>query len=146
MSMSPEKKRFQMKYEDFINFFSNDVKDSKTDSIDALTNENLSRKRNFEFQGIYILCDGDEVVYVGSAYARTIHERLLQYTHDPENDTGNTLVKDIMDFYIKTKEEAIDFIKTLKVYAFEDRSLEYRMIQTLNENGSMIANKAGSHQ
>lgn len=135
-----------MNYDEFIKDFSNDLKGVKFESIDNLTNDNLNRQENFGFPGIYILCDGDEVVYVGSAYARNIHDRLLQYTHDPKTDSGNTLVKDIMDIKEMSEHEAIEYIKTLKVYAFENISLEYKMIAKLQEKGGMILNNAGTHK
>ena len=135
-----------MDYDDFIKLFWEDVEGFQSDEIDCLTNDNLNRKRNFNFSGIYILCDGDEVVYVGSAYARSIHDRLLQYTHDPNTDSGNTLVKDIMDIKEMSKHEAIEYIKTLKVYAFENKSLEYRMIEELHKHEGMIFNNAGTHK
>lgn len=37
---------------------------------------NFNTLSKFDFKGVYIICDNGEVVYVGSAYARTIEQRL----------------------------------------------------------------------
>ena len=48
----------------------------------------------FDFCGVYILSDeNDAVVYVGSAYERTVQKRLHQYLRP--NNSGNTLGKTI---------------------------------------------------
>lgn len=48
----------------------------------------------FRFEGVYIICDSNnEIVYIGSAYARTIEIRLKQYIS--ATDSGNTLGKTI---------------------------------------------------
>ncbi len=51
----------------------------------------------FDFNGVYIIYDKDEVVYVGSAYARKIKKRLKQYISP--TDTGNTLGKTVAKNY-----------------------------------------------
>lgn len=91
----------------------------------------------FDFNGVYILCDRNEkIVYVGSAYARTIKTRLQQYLR--ENDSGNTLGKTIAKGLAGSKkydaaaqekmDEAISIIKELKIYAIKHKDLEYRII------------------
>lgn len=91
----------------------------------------------FDFKGVYVICDKDEVVYVGSAYARTIAERLKQY--NSKSDAGNTLGKSVAkclsgsckyDDSAKTKiGEAIDKIRGFSIYAFEHKDLEYQLIE-----------------
>lgn len=116
--------------------------DELAKSAVLLIKDNLSHKKNFKFHGVYILTDtekDEEVIYVGSAYVRTVHERLLQYTSD--KDTGNTLIKDLIDLeFVSSPNEAVEKIKKLKVYAFKDESLEYKMIGAAE---TLLANKAG---
>ena len=49
--------------------------------------------KDLGFSGVYILCCDDDVVYIGSAYARTIETRLKQYLSP--TDTGNSLLRAI---------------------------------------------------
>lgn len=91
----------------------------------------------FNFKGVYVICDKDEVVYIGSAYARTIEKRLNQYIS--ETDTGNTLGKTVAkqlsnsqkyDQAAKNKlKEAINKIFAFTIYAFEHKDLEYHLIE-----------------
>lgn len=91
----------------------------------------------FDFKGVYVICDKNEVVYVGSAYARTIAERLKQYIS--RSDTGNTLGKSVAkclsgsckyDDLAKTKiSDAIDKIRGFSIYAIEHKDLEYQLIE-----------------
>ncbi len=91
----------------------------------------------FNFRGVYVICDKDKVVYIGSAYARTIEKRLNQYIS--ETDTGNTLGKSVAkrlsnsqkyDQAAKNKlNDAIKQIRTFIIYAFEHKDLEYQLIE-----------------
>jgi hypothetical protein len=106
-----------------------------------LKNENLSRKKNFCYPGVYFLFDKkDEVVYIGSSYARNVHDRLLQYTHDPSMDTGNTLANDLIDAGCTDPSNVCAYISSLRVVAFEDKSVEYKLISIA---GTAIVNKHG---
>ncbi len=90
----------------------------------------------FDFNGVYIICKKDEVVYVGSAYARTIKKRLKQYISP--KDTGNTLGKTVAKELSGSKtynqeaqakmNEAIKRIKTFKICALHHEDLEYKLI------------------
>jgi excinuclease UvrABC nuclease subunit len=92
----------------------------------------------FNFKGVYILYESktQEVVYVGSAYARNINERLKQYLR--VNDSGNSLMHAICkeDFNVnkvkeidnEQKRKAVDKIKTLKIKAIHHKDLEYQLI------------------
>ena len=92
--------------------------------------------KTFDFYGVYVLCDKDEIVYVGSAYVKKIKERLKQYTS--EKDTGNTLGKTIAmelantdKFDEKAREkmkEAVDKINKFDIYAIRYEDLEYKLI------------------
>lgn len=92
--------------------------------------------KTFDFYGVYVLCDKDEIVYVGSAYVKKIKERLKQYTS--EKDTGNTLGKAIAmelantdKFDEKAREkmkEAVDKISKFDIYAIRHEDLEYKLI------------------
>lgn len=92
----------------------------------------------FGFSGVYIICDKeDDIVYVGSAYARTIKIRLQQYLRPL--DTGNTLGKTIAKklshsktYNAKAKERIEDAIKIItkcKICAIPHEDLEYKLIQ-----------------
>ena len=97
--------------------------------------ENLS---NFKFEGVYIIYDDatKEVVYIGSAYARTIEERLKQYKS--KSNTGNTLmhaickkdycVAKVKDIIPEQKDNAIEKILSFKIKAIPHEDLEYRLI------------------
>ncbi len=91
----------------------------------------------FDFKGVYMICDKkDTVVYIGSAYARTIQIRLKQYLKPL--DTGNTLGKTIAkklsgsrkyDDTAKEKiKDAVKIIKSYKIYAIPHKDLEYELI------------------
>ena len=115
------------------------VEDLKKESV-LLKRENLYHKNNFNYQGIYILCNKiDDVVYIGSAYVQTVHKRLLQYTSS--KDTGNSLISDIIDMGLAEDDSAaMEYIKNLRIYAFPNDSLEYMLIKTTNVG---IINKVG---
>ena len=102
----------------------------------------------FDFKGVYILLDNDEVVYIGSSYTRNIKERLNQYIL--ETDTGNSLGKTIAktiagstSFDNSAREKMTDAVKKikndLKIYAIKHTDLEY----TLINDYSPIYNKKG---
>lgn len=90
--------------------------------------KNKGNSTKFKYCGVYILTDEDnQIVYIGSSYARTVRERLLQYQQ--ENGTGNcTLYKDLIDGGKCSKTNARDYIKSLTANAFFDESLEYKLI------------------
>ena len=113
----------------------------KDESV-LLQKENLAWKKNFNYQGIYILCnDQDEVMYIGSAYVQTVHERLLQYTSS--KDTGNSLIEDIKAMgFASDIQTAMEYIKNLRIYAFKNDSLEYKLIRKADIG---IVNKVGVH-
>lgn len=103
----------------------------------------------FDFKGVYILYNSlDEVVYVGSAYARTISDRLSQYLR--KKDSGNSLlhsickseygvakVKEITD---SQRDDALKIIEMLKIKAIHHKDLEYQLI----EESQPKYNKAGT--
>lgn len=101
---------------------------------------NFDSLSEFNFNGDYIICDSSEVVYVGSAYARTIEQRLKQYISN--SDTGNTLGKTVAkslsgsqayDEQAKSKMgDAIEKIKTFTIYAIHNDDLEYKLIGLTN--------------
>lgn len=90
--------------------------------------KNKGNSTKFKYCGVYILTDEDnQIVYIGSSYARTVRERLLQYQQ--ENGTGNcTLYKDLIDGGKCLETNAGDYIKSLTANAFSDESLEYKLI------------------
>ena len=97
---------------------------------------NFNTLSKFDFKGVYIICDNSDVVYVGSAYARTIEQRLKQYIS--KSDTGNTLGKAVAKELSGSKtynqeaqakmDKAIERIKTFKIYALHYEDLEYKLI------------------
>ena len=95
----------------------------------------------FAFNGVYIICNkDDEIVYIGSAYARDISIRLNQYLS--KSDTGNTLGKTIATklanqtkYNNEAKKrigEAVDMIRQFKIYAIPHEDLEYQLIELAN--------------
>jgi hypothetical protein len=102
--------------------------------------ENISKSKMFSMPGVYVLVEKEtqEVVYIGSAYARNLRERLLQYTR---KGSGNTLKKDLIHINKTTSDGFGDYLKTLKIYAFEEFSSEYELLDTA---GLIVANKAGT--
>ena len=139
-----------MKIDELISIAQKQYPQEKIPSVEVLKKEsvllkkeNLSRKDNFNYQGIYILCNKkDDVVYIGSAYVQTVHKRLLQYTSS--KDTGNSLISDIIDMGLaKDNSAAMEYIKNLRIYAFPNDSLEYMLIKTTNVG---IINKVGNSE
>lgn len=101
----------------------------------------LKGNKNFKFKGIYLILDENKIIYIGSAYTRDVHARLMQYTR--EKDTGNTLAQDIIDSgYKKTPKEAIEYIMSLNIVAFPYTDFEYDLI---NKTDSII-NKNGFYE
>ncbi|MCR3906681.1 MAG: GIY-YIG nuclease family protein [Tenericutes bacterium] len=97
----------------------------------------------FDFCGVYIIYDPNEkndVVYVGSAYVRTISQRLSQYKKT--YDTGNSLmhaickkdfnVSKVSDISNEQKQDAVEKIHKLKIKAIKHKDLEYQIIQESN--------------
>lgn len=81
-----------------------------------------------KFTGIYILTEGDEVVYIGSAYTRCLRERLLQYQQKFGSGNKN-LYNDLIESRKTTKAHAHNYIIKLTIHAIKDESLEYVLIQ-----------------
>ena len=104
--------------------------------------ENISESQQFNMRGVYILVEKEtqEVVYIGSAYARDLIERLSQYKWE---GSGNTLKNDLIDIGKTTPNDFSNYLKTLKIYAFEERSSEYELLDTA---GLIVTNKAGTNK
>ena len=102
--------------------------------------DNISKSDDFNMPGVYILVEKEskEVVYIGSAYARNLKERLVQYRY---NGSGNTLKKDLEYIGKAGQDEFKNYLSTLEIYAFEERSSEYQLLDTA---GLIVANKAGT--
>ena len=81
-----------------------------------------------KFTGVYILTEGDEVVYIGSAYTRYLRKRLLQYQQS-KNSGNATLYNDLIDAGKTTEKDAYTYITNLTIHAICDESLEYLLIQ-----------------
>ena len=127
-----------MKYKDFLEKNKELLKGKQGDEcLFSLLKENT---KLFLYPGIYVLADQDEeVVYIGSAYARNLRSRLLQYQQ--KRGSGNsTLFKDLIDGGKTTKDNARNYILSLKIYSFKDESLEYILI--CNTDG--VVNIAGN--
>lgn len=97
----------------------------------------------FNFVGVYIIYNKktNEVVYIGSAYARDIAKRLNQYLSP--KDTGNTLGKTIAKSLAGSKtydanarlkiHDAVDMIKNnFAVIAISHEDLEYKLIKDIS--------------
>jgi len=83
----------------------------------------------FKFPGVYILVEENEkIVYIGSSYVLTVRIRVMQYQQ--KRGTGNDdLYCDLINAKFTDEVNAESYIKKLKVYAYEDRSLEYKLIE-----------------
>lgn len=96
--------------------------------------------RNFNFKGVYLICENQEIVYIGSAYSRFISTRLKQYLS--ETNTGNTLgrniAKDLANvktYTVKAKakiKQAIEKINNFNIYAIKIDDLEYKLIEEIS--------------
>lgn len=117
------------------------------DGIDA-DFANLKTTDKLNVYGVYVIYDPEnlEVIYIGSAYARTIKVRLTQYLN--ATDTGNTLAKSIAKRKYKCKvskltkdqlKDAVKQIETYKIKAIKHEDLEYKLINNAkpkyNNNG-----------
>ena len=101
-----------------------DVKDPKYEALDT--------------QGIYLIYDAEDLIYVGSSYVQTLKERLNQYTGISK--TGNTLARAIERTRNIDRTEALKIIFTLTIKAFEyTADLEYNIIN----NSTGLINKSG---
>lgn len=117
------------------------MKISEISNQNTLIIGNFNCLNNFNFKGVYILCDHtDEIVYIGSAYSRLISTRLKQYLS--ETDTGNTLGRNIAKelasvktYTVKAKEkikQAIEKINNFNIYAIKIDDLEYKLIEEIS--------------
>lgn len=97
-------------------------------------------KDKFKYRGVYILVDNDEVVYIGSAYARNVRDRLLQYQQN-KNSGNSTLYSDLVDGNKCTEDDVKEYIKSLTAYAFPDESLEYKLIKCCDSAVNIAGNK-----
>ena len=97
----------------------------------------------FNFMGVYIIYETETqiVVYIGSAYARTISKRLKQYLSS--TDTGNTLGKSIAKalagsetYDICAQGKIFEAVRKIKndfsIIAIPHKDLEYKLIANAN--------------
>ena len=96
-------------------------------------------KKLLKFVGIYILTNGNEVVYIGSAYTRCLRERLLQYQQKFGSGNKN-LYKDLIDSRKTSKRCARNYIINLTIHAIQDESLEYILIQKCDSAVNLVGN------
>lgn len=117
------------------------IKDKTIESCKLFDMKNQENKDKFKYQGVYILVDSsnDEVIYVGSAYARFVRKRLLQY-QEKKNTGNSSLYLDLIENSVTISESAESYIKSLTVYSFKDESLEYKLINMIDS----LANKVGN--
>lgn len=83
---------------------------------------NKNEIEKFDYNGIYVFYDGDEVVYIGSAYLQTVEERLKQYFN---NSSGTQRVR-------KKIEEQGKKITDFEVLVIPHIDLEYLLIKEEN--------------
>lgn len=102
------------------------IKDLKGPVVLGLIKEDT---KVFKFPGVYFLVDENEkIVYIGSSYVRRVRIRVMQYQQ--KRGTGNDdLYCDLINAKFTDEANAESYIKKLKVHAYEDRSLEYKLIE-----------------
>ena len=114
-----------------------DVHDIKS-KYKKVVSANFNNLNVFDFKGVYIIYDDeDNIVYIGSAYTRTIQTRLKQYlkSYDTGNTLGKTIAKQLSGSSTYDKnakeriKEAIEIIKTYNIYAIPYEDLEYKLIR-----------------
>ena len=115
-----------------------------------MTKGTFNDLQTFNFKGVYIICDNQEIVYIGSAYSRYVSTRLKQYIS--ETDTGNTLgrnnAKELAGVKIYTPKaekqivQAIEKIKKFNIYAIKSNDLEYKLIEEISPKYNNRGKKA----
>ena len=115
-----------------------------------MTKGTFNDLQTFNFKGVYIICDNQEIVYIGSAYSRYVSTRLKQYIS--ETDTGNTLGRNIakelagVKIYTPKAEkqivQAIEKIKKFNIYAIKSNDLEYKLIEEISPKYNNRGKKA----
>lgn len=104
-------------------------KEARWDTEVECTFKELKENTNLlKFTGVYILTEGNEVVYIGSTYTRYLRKRLLQY-QQAKNSGNSTLYNDLIDAKKTTPSDAYNYITNLTIHAIQDESLEYILIQ-----------------
>ena len=98
-------------------------------------------KNLLKFVGIYILTNGNEVVYIDSAYTRCLRERLLQYQQKFGSGNKN-LYNDLIESGKTDEENAYDYIISLTIHAIKDKSLEYVLIQNCDSAVNFVGKDA----
>lgn len=98
-----------------------------------------------DFTGIYILCETDEVVYIGSSYsmARKLKARLKNHITAKISKDGKSH-SSFLDHIIKQKgniDKAIEYIKSLSIYAIQYQDLEQKLIELAKPKYNRIHNK-----
>lgn len=132
------------------------TKEQYKNRVKSLTGHNIefiegsmSSINNVDFPGVYAIFDNDKLIYIGSAYAadRTIEIRLKQYLS--HSKTGNTLIKamrrnkykNFKDEEDKISDEEIKIIKDFDYVAFEDKNIEYNLIEGVDGVLNKLGNK-----
>jgi hypothetical protein len=88
--------------------------------------------------GIYLIYDKEDLIYVGSSYVQSLKDRLNQYTGTSK--TGNTLARALERTRGIDRTEALKVIFTLTIKAFDyPDDLEYNIIR----NSKGLINKSG---
>lgn len=98
-----------------------------------------SKNSKFKFSGIYLILDGDQIIYIGSSYVRTVKTRLKQYLG--KKDTGNTLAQNlILAKKCNDIDSAVELINKFKIQAFEIHEMEYYLIQNCTDLINQVGN------
>ena len=116
-----------MTKENFLNKFKKVIQDKNVDweKREEGSLNNLSDIDRCAFPGIYVILQGENVIYIGSAYAgdRSVAVRLKQYLSNSK--TGNTLAKAFVRNKDVTFNKAKKLIKKCRFMAFKYQDLEY---------------------
>jgi hypothetical protein len=117
-----------------------------------------ANKENLSGTGVYLIMEADNnIIYIGSAYSRSVYERIKQYTG--KSRTGNTLANNLMhnelypegsnDLEEEKKtdkqlkeifDKKVEHIRTLRFIFIPHTDLEYYLIK----NTEGLINKRGN--
>lgn len=117
------KQDFKKKFKDIINQHVTKVVEGKVSC--------QSDRDKADFNGVYLLIDNDNIIYVGSAYPSSFPIKKRLYIHYNSHDSNSCLARHLMREEGWTREQAKEYIGSLDFIALEHFSLEYYLIDNI---------------